>query len=76
VWSHYAGFGERISFVRVGTLDPGHGLEPGIHIYTSSKLPWVVVPEGQPTADEYYDSKVVWSDESRARLKAVFQSPG
>jgi hypothetical protein len=75
VWSHYAGFGDRISFIRVGTLDPGHGLQPGIHIYTSTKQPWVVIPEGQPSADEYYDSKEIWSEESRARLKAAFRAP-
>ena len=74
VWSHYAGFGEKISFIRVGTLDAGHGLEPGIHIYTSTKLPWVVIPDGVPTAREYYDAKRIWSHESRARLKTAFQS--
>ena len=74
VWSHYAGFGEKVSFIRVGTLDPVHGIEPGIHIYTSSKLPWVVLPDDVPTSDEYYDAREVWSDDSRARLKAAFKA--
>jgi hypothetical protein len=46
LWSHYAGAGEAVSFVRVGTLDDPDRLPPDIHIYTSSKQPWVVVPEG------------------------------
>jgi hypothetical protein len=33
VWSHYAGAGEAVSFVRVGTLDDPDQLPPDIHIY-------------------------------------------
>jgi len=46
VWSNYSGGGPAIRFVRVGTLDEGHGLEPDVHIYTGSKVGWVVIPEG------------------------------
>jgi len=69
VWSHYAGFGDKVSFVRVGTLDTGHGISPDIHIYTTTKQPWVVIPEGSATADEFYSLKEVWPDDSRARLR-------
>ena len=41
---------------------------------TSSKLPWVVLPGDVPTSDEYYDAREVWSDDSRARLKAAFKA--
>ena len=74
VWSHYAGFGEDVAFVRVGTLDPGHGLEPGIHIYTATKQPWVVIPDGTPASDAYYHAREVWREDSLARLRSVRQS--
>ena len=44
VWSTYAGAGETIHFVRVGTLDEPWRLPPDIHIFTASKQPWVVLP--------------------------------
>lgn len=39
VWSHYAGAGEAVAFVRVGTLDNPECAPPDIHIYTDSKQP-------------------------------------
>ena len=42
VWSHYAGAGAAVAFVRVGTLDEPDHLPPDIHIFTASKQPWVV----------------------------------
>lgn len=50
LWSHYAGAGHRVSFVRVGTLDEPDRLPPDIHIFTSSKQPWVVLPPGTRAA--------------------------
>ena len=71
VWSHYAGGGSAISFVRVGTLDEAGRLPPDIHIFTSSKQPWVVLPPGTPAVPEYYDLKVHWPPESLARRDAM-----
>ncbi|MEE8455784.1 MAG: GFA family protein, partial [Limibaculum sp.] len=42
LWSNYAGAGDAVRFVRVGTLDEPDRLPPDIHIYTASKQPWVV----------------------------------
>ncbi|MGH7129936.1 MAG: GFA family protein, partial [Planctomycetaceae bacterium] len=39
LWSHYAGAGDAIAFVRVGTLANPDLLPPDIHIFTSSKQP-------------------------------------
>jgi hypothetical protein len=72
VWSHYAGAGDRLSFVRVGTLEDPDRLPPDIHIYTASKQPWVVLPEGTPAVPEYYSSREHWPPESLARRKALF----
>lgn len=71
VWSHYAGAGDAIRFVRVGTLDNPDALPPDIHIFTSSKQPWVVLPEGTPAVPEYYDRKIYWPAESLARRLAL-----
>jgi hypothetical protein len=71
VWSHYAGGGPAIAFVRVGTLDEPDALPPDIHIYTSTKQPWVVLPPGTPAVPEYYDRKQLWPAESLGRLEVL-----
>lgn len=71
VWSHYGGV-ERLSFVRVGTLDEPSALPPDVHIYTRSKLPWIVLPPNIPAFEAYYDSKSLWPAESLERRRAVF----
>lgn len=71
LWSHYAGAGERIAFVRVGTLDEPWRLPPDIHIYTRSKLPWVRLPEGALAVEAYYSSRAVWPPESLERRRAA-----
>jgi len=73
VWSTYAGAGDAIRFVRVGTLDNPDALPPDIHIFTSSKQPWVVLPEGTPAVPEYYDRKIYWPEESLARRLALLE---
>jgi hypothetical protein len=67
LWSHYAGAGPLVKFVRVGTLDEPDRLPPDIHIFTASKQPWVVLPPGVPAVPEYYDRKQYWPPESLAR---------
>jgi hypothetical protein len=71
VWSNYAGAGERIRFVRVGTLDEPDRLPPDIHIYTSTKQPWVVLPPGMPAVPEYYDRNKYWPAASLERRRAL-----
>jgi hypothetical protein len=71
LWSHYAGSGDAICFVRVGTLDDPDRFPPDIHIFTASKQPWVIIPAGAPAVPEYYSSKQYWPEASIARRKAV-----
>jgi len=71
LWSHYAGAGPVLSFVRVGTLDNPDLLPPDIHIFTQSKQPWVVLPKDTPAVSEYYDRKQYWPAASIARREAV-----
>ena len=67
LWSHYPGAGTKLAFVRVGTLDEPARLPPDIHIFTSTKLPWLELPEGALAVPEYYSAKAVWPAESLAR---------
>ena len=71
VWSHYAGAGPVMAFVRVGTLDVPDHLPPDIHIFTESKQPWVVLPSGVPAMPEYYDPRQMWPKASQDRFTAV-----
>ena len=71
VWSNYAGAGDAVHFVRVGTLDEPDRLPPDIHIFTASKQPWVVLPPGTPAVKEYYDRKKLWPKESLERREAM-----
>jgi hypothetical protein len=76
VWSNYAGAGDAVRFVRVGTLDQPDRLPPDIHIFTSSKQPWVVLPQGTPAVAEYYKASEHWPKDSLARRAAVLGRPG
>jgi hypothetical protein len=71
VWSNYAGAGDAVRFVRIGTLDQPARLPPDIHIFTSTRLPWVVLPAGVPAVPEYYKSADYWPAESLARRAAL-----
>ena len=71
LWSHYAGAGTKLSFVRVGTLDQPDRLPPDIHIFTASKQPWVILPPNVPAVPEYYDRKQFWPPESLERRRAL-----
>jgi hypothetical protein len=72
LWSNYAGAGDAVRFVRVGTLLEPDRLPPDIHIFCASKQPWVVLPPGTPAVAEYYDRKKYWPAESLARRDQMF----
>ena len=67
LWSNYAGAGDAVRFVRVGTLNEPDRLPPDIHIFTASKQPWVVLPPNIPAVEEYYDRTKHWPKESLDR---------
>ena len=62
-----SGKGQRIA----RCLDEPDRCPPDIHIFTSSKQPWVVLPPGARAVPEYYSSKTEWPAESLARRAAV-----
>ena len=71
VWSHYAGAGPLLAFIRVGTLEQPDRLPPDIHIFTSSKQPWVAIPAGARAVPEYYDRETCWPAASLARYRVL-----
>jgi hypothetical protein len=71
VWSNYGGAGDKVRFVRVGTLDEPDAMPPDIHIFTMSKQPWVALPAGTPAVPEYYKPKEMWPTESQERFTAL-----
>ena len=75
LWSNYAGAGATMRFVRVGTLDDPGRFPVDIHIFTSTKLPWLPLPAGVPAFAEFYNPKELWPPARLARWKAA-QSAG
>jgi hypothetical protein len=60
-----------VRFVRGGTLDHPRDIRPDVHIFTRSKVGWVILPEETPAFEVYYDSKKLWPAQSLRRLEAV-----
>jgi hypothetical protein len=71
VWSNYAGAGDVVRFVRVGTLNEPDALPPDVHIFTASRQPWVELPAGTPAFAEYYKTSEQWPKESLQRRAAL-----
>jgi hypothetical protein len=71
LWSNYGGGGDLVRFVRVGTLDDPDRLPPDIHIFTASKQPWIVLPQGMPAVEEYYALDRYWPQASLERIRAL-----
>lgn len=74
LWSHYAGAGDALKFVRVGTLDDPDRLPPDIHIFTASRQPWFVLPANVPAVPEYYDSRQYWPAASLERRRGLISA--
>lgn len=74
LWSTYAGAGDALRFVRVGTLDNPDLLSPDIHIYTESKQPWVLIAPGARAVGQYYRRSEVWSPQSLARREQLLRA--
>jgi hypothetical protein len=71
VWSNYPQAGPAVRFVRVGTLDEPDRLPPDIHIFTSSKQPWLTLPPDAKMVPEFYDLASTWSAESLERWRLM-----
>jgi hypothetical protein len=74
LWSHYAGAGKALAFVRVGTLLEPDRLPPDVHIFTSTRQPWVILPAGAAVFEEYYDRNRYWPEASLTRRQAMLDA--
>jgi hypothetical protein len=68
VWSTYTR--KSVLFVRAGTLDDPSAVEPDVHIFTRSKVPWLTLPESTPSFTAYYDTQKLWPAASLERIEA------
>ncbi|WP_095011612.1 GFA family protein [Tsuneonella mangrovi] len=74
LWSHYGGAGDKANFIRVGTLDERAACPPDVHIFTESKQPWVVIPDGAESFPVFYSGKDVvriYGEEGAARWRKL-----
>jgi hypothetical protein len=60
-----------VLFVRAGTLDDPSWVQPDVHIFTRSKLPWVTLPESTPAYEVFYDRQELWPAESLKRIEKL-----
>ncbi len=70
LWSHY-GSGRDVAFVRLGTFDQPLLLAPDVHIFTTTKQPWVEIPAGVPAFAEYYEPDLLWPEHTKQRFAAL-----
>jgi hypothetical protein len=66
----------QVRFVRGGTLDDPGQVEPDVHIYTRSKVPWLRLPDSARAFEEYYDMQDLWPAASLERLDALRAGSG
>ncbi len=71
VWSRYHGAPGDGLFVRAGTLDDQSAVAPDVHIFTRTKLPWVLLPPEARAFKAFYRIADVWPAKSRARLERL-----
>ena len=70
-WSNYSAAKDAVHFVRIGTLDNPQAFPPDIHIFTSTKQPWVNLERERSVVDEYYKRSDYWSEQNIVRYKTA-----
>jgi hypothetical protein len=75
LWSRYHIAPGDALFVRAGTLDTPDAVQPDVHIFTRSKVPWLELPQGVRSFKEAYTIEEVWSSESKERLRLNLAGP-
>ena len=71
LWSNYSAAKDAVHFVRIGTLDNPQAFPPDIHIFTSTKQPWVNLERERSVVDEYYKRSDYWSEQNIVRYKTA-----
>lgn len=74
VWSRYHALprvGDRVLFLRVGTLDEPDVFPPDVHIHTSTKLDHVLLPHDARAFERFYKVEREWSKQSMGRYAGL-----
>lgn len=71
IWSNYSGAGPAVRFVRVGTMDDPATCPPDVHIFTSTRHPWVTLPPDAKVFEEFYEIGEVWPAEALERRRVL-----
>ena len=72
VFSSYLARQGKLRNIRAGTLDQPDKCPPDVHIFTSSKLPWVTLNSDVPVFEGFYRFEDVLPDTAMARWNALF----
>ena len=73
LWSHYPRLGTLGTGLRVGTLDDPGAWRPDAVIFTTSKMPWVALPEDIPAFETVYNQLELLPPERVVRLQAMIE---
>ncbi|MFV8817006.1 GFA family protein [Haliea sp. E17] len=73
LWSHFGGR-EQIAFVRVATLENPALCPPDIHIFTTTRQPWVKLDDSVPVMDEFYRRSEFWPEAAYQRYQQALES--
>jgi hypothetical protein len=73
MWAEAPKLGERIKFVRVGTLNEGERISPDAHFFVRSRHPWVTIPADVPAFETLpgEGDPPLLSAEAAARMQAA-----
>ncbi|HEX7823138.1 MAG TPA: GFA family protein [Sphingobium sp.] len=71
ILSHYARFGRLSAGLRAGTPDDPGAMRPSAAIFTASRMPWVVLPEGVPAFEAHYRPSDFLPEASLSRFRAL-----
>ena len=67
------GLRDMILFVRVGTFDNPDLFPPDVHIFITTRQPWVKLASGARTFEEFYEIDEVWSPDSKNVRKLLLE---
>ena len=74
LWGNYSSVGDKVHFVRVGTLDEANRLPPDMHIFTASKQPWGEIPQGHSPLPQYRPVEIharSWGSSVPSRFRSL-----
>lgn len=63
--------GPAVRFVRQGTLDRAWLVKPDLHLYVRSKRDFIILGDGTPQFEEFYDRAKVWRPDSLERWNKI-----